>query len=337
VTLASLHTSLPLGDGNAPEWLHLIPAGRFKGRDGRGPYEVADPAALINASLPQGASQTARLPIDENHATDLAAPQGGPSPARGWIVALDWRSDGDRPGLYGRVEWNESGRQLMADRAYNGISPVFTHDKQGRVTQLLRAALTNTPNLDLATLQSRQDTMDLNRLRSALGLAQDADEAAIIAAIESRTAAHAQAAAQMTSLQAELTALKASAVPAETVTALQTQIASLQAEAARAKATAFVDGAIKAGKPIAPLRDHYIARHMADAKAVETEIEKLPSINAGGITMPARHDAQDGDDYTDMEAQVCKRMGLDPKKLAKHRSEIEKSALTPGMKHGGTN
>jgi phage I-like protein len=44
----------------------------------------------------------------------------------------------------------------MSDKAYRGISPVFLHDKDHRVTKLLRAALTNTPNLtQLASLHAR--------------------------------------------------------------------------------------------------------------------------------------------------------------------------------------
>jgi phage I-like protein len=66
-----------------PEWVHLLPIGTFSGVDGRGPYTVPDPAAVIAASM-----AVRRLPVDENHATDLAAPKGEPSPARGWIVEM---------------------------------------------------------------------------------------------------------------------------------------------------------------------------------------------------------------------------------------------------------
>jgi phage I-like protein len=48
--VSSLHFTLA-GNG-APEWVHLVPAGRFSGVDGRGPYTLADPAAVIAASLP---------------------------------------------------------------------------------------------------------------------------------------------------------------------------------------------------------------------------------------------------------------------------------------------
>ncbi len=76
----TLHTAL---DAGVPEWVQLVPAGTFKGADGRGPYTLTNAAAVIAASM---AGPNARLPVDENHSTDIAAPKGEPSPARGWIV-----------------------------------------------------------------------------------------------------------------------------------------------------------------------------------------------------------------------------------------------------------
>jgi phage I-like protein len=139
-------------DAAPPEWIQLLPPGTFSGTDGRGPYHIADADALIRVSMAAG-----KLPIDENHSTDLAAPLGRESPARGWIVALENRGDDVRTGgIWGRVDWTQSGAVLMADKSYRGISPVFTHAKGGRVTKLLRAALTNTPNLtQLASLHAR--------------------------------------------------------------------------------------------------------------------------------------------------------------------------------------
>ena len=139
-------------DDSPPEWVHLVPAGTFHGVDGRGPYRLHDPDAVIKASLAGG-----KLPIDENHATDLAAPSGGPSPARGWIVAMEPRPDG----IWGRVDWTEAGAALWADRAYRGISPVLVNDKSGNVVRVLRAALTNAPNLPQLTTLHSIDASDL--------------------------------------------------------------------------------------------------------------------------------------------------------------------------------
>ena len=124
--------------GKVPEWVHLLPAGEIRAMDGRGPYRVAS-MTRIALQLPPGD----KLPIDECHATDLAARMGLPAPARGWIVELQAREDG----LWGRVEWTATGRQLMAERAYKGISPAIVYNASRDVLKVLRASLTNTPNL----------------------------------------------------------------------------------------------------------------------------------------------------------------------------------------------
>lgn len=40
--------------GSAPDWVQLLPLGKFSGRDGRGPYRIADLAAaqkIVAATL----------------------------------------------------------------------------------------------------------------------------------------------------------------------------------------------------------------------------------------------------------------------------------------------
>jgi phage I-like protein len=166
-----------LPTGGPPEWIMLFPAGAINTVDGRGPYRVSDLDALAAASLAAGE----RLPIDQDHATDLAAPNGGPAPARGWIVELAAR-DG---ALWGRVEWTGTGRELLTERAYRHISPAFLHGADGEVSRLLRASLTNNPNLRGLAALNQEGRMDLKQaLCEALGLKEDADEAAIVAAVK---------------------------------------------------------------------------------------------------------------------------------------------------------
>ena len=123
-----------------PEWIKVLPAGTFKGRDGRGPFKNTDPAKIIaNTNLfPTVEAMT----IDYDHAADFA-PNGGGEPA-GWFKELQI-SDG---AIFARIEWTEKGRQAVDAKEYCYISPVFTFDeKTGEVLQLLRAGLTNSPNL----------------------------------------------------------------------------------------------------------------------------------------------------------------------------------------------
>lgn len=286
-------------NGEAPEWINVLPAGVITTRDGRGPYTVADMAALATHSLK---TEGGKLPVDENHSTDYAAPQGAPSPARGWIVELQARGDG----MWGRVDWNASGKALFSERAYRGISPVFEHDKSGRVLRLLRASLTNTPNLrDLVSLHSEGANMDLLvELRKLLGLADDADAAAVIAKVKELQGGGA-AATQAAALREHLSSIAAAAGAAanaepavvlnavktlaataatkdggEVVKTLQSELQTLAtshnallASTAKERATHFVDEAIKQGRVgVKPLRDHYIEQHAKDPARVEKEI-----------------------------------------------------------------
>lgn len=328
--LIARHT-MTLSEG-VPEWVHLIPAGTFNGVDGRGPYALKDPEAVIAASM----ANDAHPAIDENHAIDLAATTGQPSPARGYIVEMQARADG----IWGRVDWTPPGHAMMTNREYRGISPVFTHAKDGTVLSILRAALTNNPNLaQLGKLHHQETGMDLARIRAALGLAETADETAIMAAIEANRTAVATHAQQMTAIATAagltagvpvdqvvttLQAQRAGATDAQkmaaTIAGLETQVALMRNQSATAAAQAFVDAAIKAGKPIVALRDHYIARHVKDATAVETEINAMVSINGGAVVpQSGTGGAGGGTALTATDKSVAAMMGLDPVKFAEFK------------------
>lgn len=70
---------------------------------------------------------------------------------------------------------------------------------------------------------------------------------------------------------------------ATSLAALEGEVARLKSAEARAKAEAAIDAAITSGKPVKPLRDHYITRHMADPEAVAKELAGLPSLHAAGL------------------------------------------------------
>ncbi len=303
--LVSLSLDLHAASGDAPEWVHLVPAGEFRGADGRGPYVLSDPQSVIDRSMKGG-----KLCLDECHSTDLAAPDGRPAPARGWIVEMQARADG----LWGRVEWTPAGRQLMAERAYRGISPVLRTGKAAphAVVDVLRASLTNDPNLGLRSLHQREaDTMSLPKdLLSRLGLAEGADMAAIAAAVgksldlvdahaKTLTAIAAATAAPrdvagdalVTHLQSIATKAKDGGDVGElraTIVSLQGRLDTVTATHAKERAERVVDQAIAVGKPIKALRDHYIARHAKDPDGVEKELAALVSVHSGGIVDPAK-------------------------------------------------
>ncbi|MEL7113987.1 MAG: phage protease [Pseudomonadota bacterium] len=295
--------------GEAPEWVHLLPAGpavRTVPGDPRGPFELTDAEAVIAASF----ERADRLPIDENHAIDFATKHGTPSPARGWILAMEARSDG----VWGQVEWTDEGRALVEGKAYRAISPVIGHrdDEGGPIERILRAGLVNNPGLDgLTTLHMESNEMDLmQRLAELLGLDAGADDDAIIAAIEKMKGKGddvSTMSAQMDAIGKALgceggaghTAILAAASSAnqgETVTTLQGQVTALSAELKGMKdaqadkaASTFIDGALKEGR--AGLnqanRQTYIDHFKADEVSCKAMVSKMPILGGDSlITTP---------------------------------------------------
>lgn len=321
------------GVPSAPEWVHLVPAGSFAGVDGRGPYELSDAAKVIASSMLPGR----KLPIDINHSIDHNASKGGDTPASGWIVAMEARADG----VWGKVEWTANGRSQVESKAYGYLSPVFLHTKAKphKVLQLLRAALTNDPNLVLTALHNRTGESDMEKeLREALGLPETADQAAILAAV---TAAHTASTAMATIAIAA--GAKNGATAAEIVTAintrksgdddaatlreeikqLNTRLTTAVTDAATTKAVTVVDKAIDDGKLVPALRDRFIARHMKDPADVEAEIKLMPSLNAGGLGKRRVIETAEGELQGD-DAAVCELMGIDPKAFATTAKAIAK-------------
>ncbi|WP_428560455.1 MAG: phage protease [Solidesulfovibrio sp. DCME] len=84
--LRRAHNSMPLAAGPAgaaPQWVQLLPAGTFTGRDGAGPYSLDDPQAVIAATL--AAAAGADLPIDYDHQILWSRNNGQPAIAGGWL------------------------------------------------------------------------------------------------------------------------------------------------------------------------------------------------------------------------------------------------------------
>jgi len=275
----SLFLSLNFEGDALPKTIELLPPGSsIHGRDGRR-WTNRDPSRVARNSM----ERQPRLVIDENHSTDLSAPKGGASPAMGWMTGLRAEADGS---IRADVEWTKRGAKAVLNREYSYVSPVFNFDRNGEVTTLLRAALTNVPNLRLPALNS-ENNFDINggenreeesmdrEIRAALGLpetATGADAAEAIKALNAaKTKAEAPAGVDLGAYapRADLAAMEARALNAER------QIAELGAARLRADAEAAVDGAIKARKIAPASRDEYLA-----LCATDEGLEKLKNIFA---------------------------------------------------------
>ncbi|MGC9368703.1 MAG: phage protease [Paracoccaceae bacterium] len=285
---------LPQEDGTVPEWVHILPrSDRIETHAGDGPYSYTSASELIAASM--GRKQ--RIIVDVNHSTFIAGKKGGEAPARGYVMAMEERNDG----IWAKVDWTETGRALMADRAYWGISPVFRHDAQGRIKAILNISLTNEPNLrGLTALNMETEMSFMERLAELLGLDASATEDQIAEAIAALKKGGGEDATAMQSqlsdigvalgLDAEsdgaavLAAAKKVGGDNETIVALQSELtkvtsdfAALQSEISKDRATAFVDAAIEEGRVgLKPVRDRYIAMHQEDPAGTEELIKAMP-------------------------------------------------------------
>jgi phage I-like protein len=171
-------------DGKTPDWIELIPAGRnVKGQDGRAWINDRPEAVLAAFNAAHRP-----LPLDLEHSTEKQAPQGLPAPAVGWLEELQVREGG---AIWGRVNWTPQGQDLVTNRAYRFVSPVFLHERaSGRIVKLTSAALTNQPNLSLTALNraggdlSSENKAMYEQLLQALGLRKTATEAEAVAAVD---------------------------------------------------------------------------------------------------------------------------------------------------------
>lgn len=335
-SLTVLAAALDLPDATtAPEWIHILPCvkGIVPTFDGRGPYVVTNAEQVIANSMaePRG------IPIDENHSTNIAAPQGREAPARGWITAMEARDDG----IWGRAEWTKAGQELVTDKAYRAISPVMILNADAKtLARISVVSLVNKPNLRGLTALHQETPMNWAKIAKALGLAETATEDEILAAI---AAMKSEDKAEPAELQSALTEIgvalgvtgadpasivaaakvKGSAKPAE-IAALQaelvtvtTKLTALQSDGAKSKATAFIDGEITKGRVgVKPLREHYISMHMEDAARVEKEIGALPILGIGGQISSQPPAA--GGEITSLNAeqtQVADQLGIPHEKF----------------------
>lgn len=304
---ATLSTSLP--EGRAPEWVQLTPLGTFTGRDGRGPWRIAD----VNAARKVVAATNAyggptELVIDYDHQTDKAVPNGGTAPAAGWIKEIQIRKDG----IWGRVEWTAQATAAITSKVYRYLSPVFNYDdKTGDIVRLLRAGLTNTPNFNLTALASTGAAMNEFKMRliSLLGLSEGATEANIIQGIENLKTS---TAANSTVPDPE------QYVPRAMYDGVATALASLQKETGEGQAAAKVEAAMLAGKVSPAMKGWALALCAQNADAFDQFVATAPAIVP---TTPLKLGAPPKPGDVGLNADqlaVCSTMGINPADYAKN-------------------
>lgn len=328
--------------GGVEVWLQLMPAGRVHGRDGRGPFIAGDEVAMkrIVAATETRAGST-EIVIDYDHQTVFSAVPGvgGRAPAAGWIRELQVRPDG----IWGRVRWTEAAAAAIKAEEYRYLSPVFLHDKSGAVRCLLSAALTNTPNFDLAgavaarALPPETDGEPMKGVAKALGLSEDATEEQILVAVaavladRATLAEVAEAAGKTGASGGDIVAAVQSAVstrvdpakyvPIDQHVAVQTQLAALQRDTATARATAAVEAAMVAGK-VAPASKDWATSYAAqDPAGFAGFVASAPTIVDPAGRGAARGDPAKPGTLDDGELAVCRTLGITVEEFLKAKGE----------------
>lgn len=259
-TLIALNTdlsALPLIEGKAPDWIELIPTGpTITGRDGRTWLwdEIAHQLVLTAF-----ASREIDAVIDWEHSTEIAAPQGAPAPAAGWIDQLELRGGA----LWGHVTWTPRAGEQVAAREYRFVSPVFDYDDTyRRILRMVSVGLTNKPNLVLTALNHEQTEIHKLPLPIALvtslGLDANATDEQAVAAVNQLKATATARNNEQPSLDKFVPRQDYDHAVSRATNAEQA-LETRKAEDHKAVVESVIDAALKAGKITPATVDYYRA------------------------------------------------------------------------------
>lgn len=301
------------GQADGTQWVHLVPSGTFRGKDGRGPWTVKDANAIIEATRRHAGRN--QIAIDYDHQTQRAANNGKPAPAAGWITGMQARGDG----IWALVQWTAQAAAMLTKREYRYISPVFASLKTtGEIVGIVGAGLTNTPNLDqLAAVANSQESPNMEKqleeLKKLLGLEPTADMAAVIETV---------------GMLLSTPANSAEPDPAKFVPIGDFQQAVMEANQLRqgitkADAEAHVNTHIASGH-IAPfMKDWAVSLCTVNKPAFDSFVAGVgPSVvriftpQLGNRKPPG---GTANENLTETELAVCSQMGITPEELLKAR------------------
>ncbi|MGZ5055666.1 MAG: phage protease [Methylobacter sp.] len=293
--------------------VRVVPAGNFRGRDGR-PTECASwnlTEAGAMAILAARSQQQDKFLFDYNHQTLYVEKTGQKAPAAGWGTALEWRP-GD--GIYAiATEWTPTAQQEIENKEFRYISPVITYNKTtGEVTGLLMASLVNYASLDdlcdlaaMAALQfltPQEPAMDadelMERLIYMLNLPVTSTPAEIATELDKVKAMIMQPdgttaglAVLLTAKNDEIAALSANVsnsapdplqyAPVAVVRELREKLAALSGDTLQMQVRKLVDEGVASGKIIGPAeKDWAFKKGMKDMAALQADLDNTVGIAA---------------------------------------------------------
>jgi len=311
--------------------IQLFPAGEFDAPDGalsgKGPWLLN--AAIANKLIAATGTKQNIL-IDYDHQSLLFTKNLEPLESAGTFAGanLEWR---EGVGLFAtNVSWTAASKAHFAKDEYRFISPLFTYDAgTGEVTRLISVALTDNPAIknmqaiELAaasllkqqsiSLPKKEESMN-KELLALLGLSDDADDKAVLAAC----AALKQSSDQVAALSEQVTALKEDApdpakfVPIAAVSALQTQVAALSTQLNADSVSKLVEPALADGRLLPAQKDWAESLGKSDIAALSAYLDSaqpiaaLQGMQSDGMLM----DKDDAVVLSVDQLSICEQMGI---------------------------
>lgn len=313
----------------------LIPAGEFSAPRGAlagsGPWFLD--AAAAKPIIKRAAARSTDIVIDYEHQTLLAEENGKPAPASGWIdhASLEWRDDG----LYGRVNWTAAAKAAIDADEYRYLSPVFPYDpKTGTVLDVLHVGLTNNPAIDTAIPAlaaarmgsgtydptHEEDTVDREELIKLLGLAEDATDEQITAAINALKAKAEGAEQAVAAAKAGAKPDMSLYVPLAVFQEQGQQLAALRASQGESELDTLIKQGLEDGRiPGQATADWLKPQGLAACKAYLAGAQPIAALRGSQTQSrkPADDNAQDNG-LTEAELAICKSSGIDPADYRKY-------------------
>lgn len=173
--------------------VQICPFGEWQGGER---VQVCDRAAFEQVVAAWRAGGAKEVLMDFEHASE-ADRVDSDTRAAAWISNL--AVDGER-GLVGDLKFTDQGADAVANRRLRFLSPVWPLDADGRPARLKSVALTNRPNIPVAPVLNKRfpdgpenpaapgnpetkETSEMDKLKELLGLAPEATDEDVAAAV----------------------------------------------------------------------------------------------------------------------------------------------------------
>lgn len=320
-TLLALNTdlsALPVTDGQAPQWVELIPAGPYvRGLDGREwLFNEGSQQLVLSTFTGRGID----LVIDWEHATQHRAPVGEAAPASGWIKRLEIREGA----LWGNVAWTLAADTQITTRQYRFLSPVFDYiESTGQIVRLVSAGLTNTPNFTMTALNQEGQPQEFTLVKypaallTLFGLTETATEDQVIAAATNLKQTAQAANAEKSDINRFMPRADYDLAVARATNAEQ-QLATLQKAEHNKAVEAEIQGALTTGK-ITPATVDYHRAACSEQVGLDRFREFVKAAPAVGDPSGLGN-GQPPKTSTALNAEqqaACTQFGIDPVEYAK--------------------